>query len=202
MHPAPAFAWDDEAAIRRFAADVAFAHLFVAGPAGAAVAHVPLLVTDTSVQFHMPRRNRATPLIAEATIIASIAGPDAYVSPGWYASTDQVPTWNYIAVEAEGSATPLERDALIAHLDALSAVHEARLAPRPAWTRAKMAAERFDAMVAGIIGYELHVTQWRGTRKLSQNKSAQDVAGVVAGMAAIGEANMAALVAQANEGRR
>ncbi|MDB5689000.1 MAG: hypothetical protein JWL91_876 [Sphingomonas bacterium] len=201
MHPAPAFAWADEAAMRGFVAGHALAHLFVSGPGGAAVAHAPVLVTERGLQFHLPRRNRATPLIDGATVIASIAGPDAYISPGWYASADQVPTWNYVAVEAEGRATPLDQAALIAHLDALSAAHEARLAPRPAWTRAKMAEGRFEAMLAGIVGFDLDVAAWRGTRKLSQNRRADDVAGVVAGLEATGNGGMAALVAQANEAR-
>jgi transcriptional regulator len=202
MHPDATFAWDNEAAMRAFVAETAFAHLFVSGPAGAGVAHVPLLVTRdgtgaAALQFHLPRRNRVAPLIAGATLIASIAGPDAYVSPGWYASTNQVPTWNYVAVEAEGRATPMDQSALIAHLDALSAVHETRFAYRPAWTRAKMADGRFEAMLPAIVGYELAVSEWRGTRKLSQNKPAADRAGVVAGFTQIGNVAMADLVAHA-----
>lgn len=197
MHPDATFAWNDEAAMQGFVAERAFAHLFVSGPAGAGVAHVPLLVTEGGLQFHLPRRNRIAPLISGATVIASVSGADAYVSPGWYASADQVPTWNYVAVEAEGVATPLDRDALIAHLDALSAVHEARLAPRPAWTRAKMAEARFEAMLRAIVGYQIDVREWRGTRKLSQNKPAADRAGVIAGLAEMGDPAMAALVAEA-----
>jgi transcriptional regulator len=201
MHPAPAFAWEDEAAMRAFVADVAFAHVFIAGPHGTAVVHVPLLVVDAGLQFHLPRRNRATPLIEHATITASIAGPDAYVSPGWYAAADQVPTWNYVAVEAEGRVRRLDPPELVTHLDALSAEHERRLAPQPAWTRAKMTAGRFEAMLPAITGYELRVEQWRGTRKLSQNKPVADLQGVVAGMDGIGRTDMARLVADAGERR-
>ena len=184
--------------MRAFVAEIAFAHLFVSGRAGAGVTHVPLLVTESGLQFHLPRRNRATPLLDGGTVIASVAGPDAYISPSWYASADQVPTWNYVAVEVEGRVASLDRDALIAHLDALSAVHEARLGSRPAWTRAKMREGRFEAMLPAICGYELRVEQWRGTRKLSQNKPVADIAGVMAGLEARGDRAMAALVTQAN----
>ena len=70
----------------------------------------------------------------------SCLGPDAYISPDWYGTPDQVPTWNYLAVEAEGPLRRLDEDELTQLLDDLSAEHEARLAPKPAWTRAKMSA--------------------------------------------------------------
>lgn len=204
MHPDPAFAWKDEAAMRHFVGQVAFAHLFAAGPEGAAVVHVPVLVADAGLRFHIARRNRIVPLIGQAgaVVIASIAAPDGYVSPAWYASVDQVPTWNYVAVEAEGAVRTLDNVDLIALLDGLSGVHEARVRGTPPWTRAKMAPGRFDAMLPAIVGYELRVDRWRGTRKLSQNKNGADSAGVVAGMEINGRTEMAALVAAARaEGR-
>jgi len=183
MHPDPAFAWDDAVAIRAFVADMAFAHLFVAGPRGVAVVHAPMLLVGTDrLQFHLPHRNRAAPLIAGATLIASFAGPQGYVSPDWYGLDDQVPTWNYRAVEAEGHAVPIDRAGLVAHLDALSEVHERRLSPKPVWTRAKIDPARFDAMLPAIAGYELTVTTWRGTVKLGQNKPARAVDGVIANL--------------------
>lgn len=179
MHPDAAFAMSGEAC-RAFVASRGFAHVFVHGAGGAAVIHAPVLLTGEGVlTFHVARRNRAFTLISGARAIASIAGPDGYVSPDWYASADQVPTWNYVAVEAEGSVIALDRTALVAQVDALSHAHEARLAPKPAWTRAKMDARRFDAMVDAIAGFAIHVEAWRGTAKLSQNKRAADMAGVV-----------------------
>ena len=57
-----------------------------------------------------------------------------------------------------------------AQIDALAAIHEARLAPKPAWTRAKMDDKAFDAMLRGITGFALRIQAWRGTRKINQNK--------------------------------
>ena len=202
MHPNRRFAWEDGDAIRAFVAEHAFAHLLVAGPGGVAVAHVPLVVTgDDAIEFHLARGNRINGLIADATVIASIAAPDFYVSPDWYVSTDQVPTWNYVAVEAEGSVVVLGEAALVAHLDALSLTQERRLAPKPVWTRAKMTPGRFEAMLPAIIGYRLRVTAWRCTRKLGQTKAEADIAGVAAGLRGIGRADAAALVEQANGAR-
>jgi transcriptional regulator len=104
---------------------------------------------------------------------------EAYVSPDWYAAPDQVPTWNYLTVEAEGAVTPLDEAGLVALLDDLSAMEEGRLAPKPAWTRHKMSPGRFEAMLRGIVGARLAVSRLEGTFKLSQNKTAADRAGVI-----------------------
>ncbi|MCW6532703.1 FMN-binding negative transcriptional regulator [Sphingomonas sp. MMSM20] len=201
MHPDAAFAMSAEAA-RAFAADIAFAHIFVLAGEAPAVVHAPVVIEATGdLSFHLARRNRAMPIAAGTRAIASFGGPGAYVSPDWYGSADQVPTWNYVVAEAEGAIEPLDDDALIAHLDATSAVQEARLAPKPAWTRDKMDPRRFDAMRGAIIGFTLRVTEWRGTAKLSQNKSAADVRGVIAGLRGIGKTHPAELVERANKAR-
>ena len=68
-------------------------------------------------------------------------------------------------------------------LDALSAEHEARLAPKPAWTRAKMTPGRFEAMLKAIVGFELSIEALRGTSKLGQHKQAAEREGAADGLA-------------------
>lgn len=202
MHPDGAFAMD-AAAMHALVRDIAFAHLFVTAGDDCAVVHAPVtLDSDGNLRFHLARRNRAAAMLAgEAHGIASIGGPGFYVSPDWYGAEQQVPTWNYVAVEVEGPIRPLDRDALIAQIDALGAQHEALLAPKPAWTRDKMDAARFDAMVDAISGHVLVAEAWRGTCKLSQNKPADAVRGVVASLEVDGRIAEATLVAEANAGK-
>ena len=108
-------------------------------------------------------------------------GPNGYISPNWYQDVrGSVPTWNYVAVECEGIVRVLERPALIALLDDITAMMEPRVGEN--WSRAKMEANRFDAMLGAITAYELDITALRGTRKLSQNKTDDEVAGVLVGM--------------------
>ena len=64
----------------------------------------------------------------------------------------------------------MDRDALIAQVDALSREQERRLAPKPEWTSAKVDPKLLDRMLDAIIGFRLEVSAWRGTRKLGQNK--------------------------------
>jgi len=195
MHPNAAFAWTDAAAMRAFVAARAFAHIFAQTPDGPVVAHAPVVVTPAgNLQFHLARANRLVPHLDGRTALASVTGDDVYVSPDWYAGPNQVPTWLYRAVEAEGAVRRMTRDALVAQVDALSAIMEARLAPKPAWTRAKMAEGTFEAMLPGIVGFEMTVTALRGTLKFNQHKVPEDIAGMVAALRAQGREDVVALV--------
>jgi transcriptional regulator len=180
MHPNRVFAWQDREAMLAFVGDIAFATIAAEGPV---LVHAPVLVGGPDrLLFHVSRGNRAK--LEGKRAIVSVLGPDAYISPDWYAdATDQVPTWNYLTVEAEGPLCRLDESELAALLDALSAAHEARLAPKPAWTRDKMTPGTFEGMLKAIIGYELRIEDLRGTRKLGQNKPATERLAAAAGLA-------------------
>ncbi|MFD1788235.1 FMN-binding negative transcriptional regulator [Sphingomonas floccifaciens] len=171
MHPNPSFRWDDRDALRVFVRDIAFGQLFAQTPDGSRVAQVPVVwLDDTTLGLHLARGNGLTRHLDGATAVFAVLGPDGYISPDWYdLDPDQVPTWNYAAVELEGTARRMDRDALIAQIDQLTAENEAQL-DKPAWTRAKMDPRKFDAMLNAITGFTLEVTAWRGTLKLGQNK--------------------------------
>jgi transcriptional regulator len=171
MHPDPGFRWEDRDAMRDFVAEIGFGALFAATPDGPRVAHVPaIFLDDDRIGFHIARGNGIARHLEGMTALFVVQGPDAYVSPDWYAMEDQVPTWNYLSVELEGRVAKMDRDGLLDQLDRLSAAREARLAPKPAWTRDKMKPGTVDKMVSAITGYTMEITAWRGTRKLGQNK--------------------------------
>ncbi len=193
MHPDSRFAWTDRDELFAFIADVSFAHVFVQSPDGPVVAHAPIVVTaGGNLRFHLARRNRAVAHLDGLTALISVTGPEAYISPDWYGTDDQVPTWNYVSVEATGLVRRLTDDELVAQVDALSAAHETRLLPKRPWTRAKMSPGRFEAMTKAIVGFELSVESLSGTRKLGQNKRADERQGAIV---ALGDDPMAALMA-------
>jgi transcriptional regulator len=138
------------------------------------------------VRFHLARGN---PLADgnEAEMRLSFLGPDAYISPDWYEKGGLVPTWNYIVVEASGRAEVLEESELRQLLVDLSARHEERLRPKPPWTLGKISDERIAALLRGICGFTLKLDKLEGKFKLSQDKSAADIAGVMAGLEARGD---------------
>jgi transcriptional regulator len=128
---------------------------------------------------------------AEALFVAN--GPHAYVSPDWYGLPDRVATWSYISVELNGPVRTLGEDALIALLDDMSAEHEERLAPKPPWTREQMSPGRFEGLLKAITGFEMQITDWRGTAKIDQDKPAGVRARIAAHLREHDEDAMAAL---------
>jgi transcriptional regulator len=125
--------------------------------------------------FHVARQN---PLAKLADGISSwlmaVNDADAYVSPDWYASPDQVPTWLYQAVHLTGTVRMMSESELASHLDALSAKFESWLAPKVPWTISKMTAGRLDTLKKAIVGLVMSVDEVEGSFKLNQHKSDAD----------------------------
>jgi transcriptional regulator len=196
MHPNSAFRPRQDDLAELLVREIGFAAIFAATPDGPRVAHAPVILSDdrTTLQFHLARGNALTRRLDGGTALAVVQGPDAYVSASWYDAADQVPTWNYVAIEMEGVVNKLDDAALIAQLDTLSANHEARVGANPPWTRDKMNPALFSKMTGAIIGFELRITAWRPTIKLSQNKSADERNKVIAGVEASGHGALAQLM--------
>ena len=198
MHPNSAFRprpqQDDLAEL--LVREIGFAAIFASTPDGPRVAHAPVVLSDdrSTLQFHLARGNALTRHLSGASALAVVQGPDAYVSASWYADPDQVPTWNYVAIEIEGSARKLDDSELIAQLDTLSAIHEARIGATPPWTRDKMNPALFSKMTGAITGFEMRITAWRPTIKLSQNKSPEERDRVIDGIKAGGHRALAQLM--------
>lgn len=200
MYTPPAFRQDDQAALADFMQAHPFATLVIAGDDGLEATHAPLLVdtaADGSLLLtgHLARPN---PLAAAgAQALAIFHGPHGYVSPSWYPSKAEagkaVPTWNYVAVHAEGVLEriddPAELRAIVARLsDRFEAGR-----PEP-WSVADAPAEYIEAMLRAIIGFRLRVSKLTGKWKLSQNRSAEDRAGVIDGLRRDGVMALAAMM--------
>lgn len=196
MHPNSAFRPKQDDLAELLVREIGFAAIFAATPDGPRVAHAPVVLSDdaATLQFHLARGNALTRHLDGATALAVVQGPDAYVSAGWYEAADQVPTWNYVAVEMEGTVSKMDDAALIAQLDTLSAIHEARVGANPPWTRGKMNPALFSKMTGAIVGFDMRITAWRPTIKLSQNKSADERERVAVGIEATGHGALAQLM--------
>lgn len=175
MHPNPAFRNGDRSLFDTLIDDVGFGMVFAQTPDGLRVAHTPLVSTgDGVVQFHLARSNALSRHLPGNKALVLINGPDAYVSARWYDNPNQVPTWNYVALELEGPVRRMEQKSLLALLEVLTERHEARIAGGEPWTIAKLSDEKLHGLLKGIVGFELDVQAWRETTKLSQNKPAED----------------------------
>jgi len=196
MHPNSTFRPRQDDLAELLVREIGFAAIFASTPDGPRVAHAPVVLSDdrTTLQFHLARGNALSRHLAGTNALVVVQGPDAYVSASWYADADQVPTWNYVAIEMEGVARKLDDAELIAQLDTLSAQHEARVGASPLWTRDKMNPALFSKMTGAIVGFEMRIAAWRPTIKLSQNKSAEERGRVIDGVEATGHGALAQLM--------
>jgi predicted FMN-binding regulatory protein PaiB len=95
-------------------------------------------------------------------------------------------------IAALKKAAPRPADVLHALVTKLTEAHET---PRPrTWAVSDAPAEFIRAQLKGIVGFELPIAKLEGKWKMSQNRPAEDRAGVVQGLGREGEAEMAALV--------
>ena len=161
-----------------FAEDRGFAVLVTGGETAdqsPLLSHIPFILAEGggAAHAHLVRSNPIAQRLraGERKAVLAVSGPDAYVSPDWYAGMpDQVPTWNYVAVHLRGTLRLRPVETLRAHLDALSARFEEALHPKPPWRTTKVAPERLAAMMRAIVPIELKIETVDGTWKLSQNK--------------------------------
>jgi transcriptional regulator len=140
--------------------------------------------------FHVARHN---PLVkfadGAAPWLLAVTGADTYVSPDWYVSPDQVPTWLYQAVHLTGPVRTMSDHELAAQIDTLSAKFEERLLPKKPWLSSKMTAGRLEAMKKAIVGLEMAVEEVEGSFKLNQHKSDADYTALAHTLASQGDAD-------------
>ncbi len=164
-----------------------FVHDSTLGPHGALLGHLARI---------NPQWRQAP--VGEAMVI--LRGPDAYVTPQWYPSKAEhgrvVPTWNYVTAHVYGDLVVHDDPQWVGDLvDRLTRKHEA---PRErAWQVTDAPAEYVEGQLRAVVGIELRITRLEAKAKLSQNRPAADIDGVVAGSRAAGDSAMAEAVESA-----
>ena len=158
----------------------------------------PAVGEHGSLLGHVARNNDQwkLPAIGEAMVI--VRGPDSYISPAWYAAKAEhgrvVPTWNYVTAHVHGVVTVHDDPAWVADLvRELTDRHEAG-SPAP-WSVDDAPPKFFAGQLRAIVGVELAIARIDAKFKLSQNRPAADVDGVIAGLRAAGDSESAAAVA-------
>ena len=163
--------------------------------------HLPFLLDRAAgpsgtIRAHLARANPAWKSFGEGReALVVFLGTHGYISPDWYDSEAQVPTWNYVAVHAYGRPRALGDTETHAVLDQLSAQHEGRLLPKPPWTLGKLSAERVDQLARAIVSFEIPIDRLEGKAKLSQNRTDADVQKAARALAQIGSDDATALAA-------
>ena len=166
--------------------------------------HVPIIVQEHpkpfgSLQGHIARANPLCQEIdGESEVLAIFHGPQAYISPSWYATKGMngkvVPTWNYAVVHAYGSLRLIDDPQwLRTQIQAITAENE-RLSSTP-WQVNDAPKDFIDKMMGAIIGVEITVTRLLGKWKVSQNQPIINQKSVVAGLQTQGRQEIATAMA-------
>lgn len=167
----------------------AFGHLVTVGPHGLDSTGLPFLLDreDAQLRGHLARANPHWKSLGGSPTLVIFAPSDAYVSPSWYPSKHEhgrvVPTWNYEVVHVHGIVrihddVEWTRTLVID----LTNRHESARSPEVPWAVSDAPTDFIDAQLRAIVGISVEITSIEGKRKLSQNRSMDDRAGVVAGL--------------------
>lgn len=190
MYIPPAFRVDDVADIHRIMREARSATLVTATAEGLIGTPLPMLLDENEGQYgtlyaHVARANPQWKLVPTGEAMVVFAGPEAYVTPSWYATKQEthkvVPTWNYIAVHAYGPVEFFDdADRLLDVVTRLTDLHEQSREDR--WAVTDAPTDFIKAQLRGIIGLRMPITRLDGKRKMSQNRNAADRAGAIDGL--------------------
>jgi transcriptional regulator len=196
MYVPPAFQENDTAALHAAIRAAKLATFITTTAEGLIGTPLPMIFDAAegphgTLYGHVARANPQWKLTPIGDAMAVFMGPDAYVTPSWYATKREtgkvVPTWNYVAVHAYGPVEFFEdTERLRDVVTRLTHLHEGSRAEPWAVTDAP---ETFiQSQLRGIVGLRMPITRIDGKRKMSQNRSTEDRAGVVDGFSARGDA--------------
>ena len=172
MHPNPIYRRTTDARAFDLVRDRAFGQITLTGPDGLLASQIPVLLApdETTLDMHLVRSNPILRLLdTPQDALLAVMGPDGYVSPDWYGADDQVPTWNYAAVQIRGTLEALDHATMHDMLDRQSAHFEDQL-PKTPWTTAKMTPDVLEKMMRQIVPCRMTITDVQSTFKLNQNK--------------------------------
>ena len=170
---------------------------------GLIASHVPMLLDAEPAPYgtllgHVARPNaQARGAVPGVQALAIFHGPDAYITPSWYATKRAtgkvVPTWNYVAIHAYGPVEFFDdRERLRAVVTRLTERFETPRAEP--WAVSDAPADFIDGMLKGIVGFAMPIARLEGKWKMSQNRPPADRAGVVAGLESDARDDVAALI--------
>lgn len=189
MHIPRPFVADDDA-VQELLASQGAADLITMTPDGLVATPLPFEYDAATGEHgaligHMARANPQWRRTVVGEAMAIVHGPDAYISPSWYATKAEhhrvVPTWNYMVAHVYGE--------LVVHDDPrwtrqqirrLTDRHEAdRTDP---WSTDHAPSEFIESQLRAVVGVELIISRIEAKLKLSQNQPAENVETVITGL--------------------
>jgi transcriptional regulator len=161
-----------------------FAILISSTDTGPFATHLPLFVRAEGekvlLRGHVAKANphwRHLEKLAQCLTI--FHGPHSYISPSNYTARESVPTWNYAAVHVYGEARVFSSEE-----DLQGMLHELMETFEPAYRLQweGLSQTYRENMLRQIVGFEIAATKIEGKFKLSQNRTREDQANVIASL--------------------
>jgi transcriptional regulator len=178
------FAMTDVAELRAVVDAYGWATMVTATPdRGLVVSHLPVVVDSSSDELvilgHLARADAAMHELGRHDTVLVVQGPHGYVSPTFYTGGPYVPTWNFVVVHLHGRPEPLAGDETYALLE--RTVDHFERCVSSSW-RLDRVAGYAHRIAGGVTGFRLVPDRVVGKAKLSQDKPAEDVRGVLAAL--------------------
>jgi len=143
--------------------------------------HLPFVVEEEEtgqvrLLAHFAKANPQWEHLEGQTALVIFSEPHAYISPSLYEKEQNVPTWNYVAVHVYGNPSLiLEEKPAFDLLEKQMQTFEGEYLAQ--WAR--LSQDYKNAMVKGIVAFEIPVGKWEAKQKLSQNKKPQEQANIM-----------------------
>ena len=196
------FAENDTGTIHTAIRANGFATLVSNTPDGLIASHIPLLLDPSkgphgTLIGHLAGPNPQTKTTT-GDALAIFQGVNGYITPSYYETKRQngkvVPTWNYSAIHAYGPLRFFDDSEDLLDIVTRLTVHHESSRAQP-WAVSDAPDDFVRTMLKGIIGFELTIRRLEAKWKMSQNRPAADQSGVIDGLRADGNVDLAAEVA-------
>ena len=202
------FAAKDDPQVEEFLKDIGACDLITVSGDSLLISTLPMLHVPSpskqgwgTLQGHLARQNPHVAAEGGGPSVVIVRGVSGYVSPGWYPSKldggKVVPTWDYVVAHIYGRLTIKDDPHWTRDLvDRLTNHHEARL-EKP-WSIDEAPADFITAQLRAIVGVELEIDRVEAKFKLSQNRTKEDVLGVVDALTGVDD-DLALEIRRAND---
>lgn len=180
MRRTPAYLLEDETEVKRLIRENPWATYVSNTSTGLVASHYPTLLEEhaegISIVSHFGRPDERLHELGRHEMLVIVQGPHGYISPGWYDSSDIVPTWNHVTAHLYGVPQVLDDDENFAVLERLVDSFEQRM---PAPSSLQLDEDGSRRLAKGTVGLRIRVTRFDARLKLSQNKRPEVAARII-----------------------
>jgi transcriptional regulator len=204
MYIPSTFKQDDLDVITKLITDHPLGLLISSGDTGITTSSAPFLIRAQNKKLtlvaHLARANQHWESLQNNNdCVIVFSGQQNYITPNWYPTKKNthkvVPTWNYQVVEVRGKVKVINDTTWLRNqIEELTNIMETKRADR--WQVSDAPSDFIENQIKAIIGIEIQVNEINSKWKMSQNKTREDVDGVIEGLSNTADKHSNPIVAQ------